>query len=107
MVDALPRWAHVRQRALEMVAPALVWLAITAPFWASLWFPEALGFFLVFFGAYWLFKSFSFATGVVVGYARLRRWEQRDWAGLASQVPGYHGVGSFSSHAEVSRRDLG
>lgn len=76
-------------RALEIVPPALVWLAITSPLWASVLVPDLLGLFLAVFSAYWLWKSVQFATCVVIGSWRLQRAQKRDWAGQAAALPGY------------------
>lgn len=70
---------HPARRPLEILPGLLVWLCISAPLWAAVLFPEALGFFLVLFSAYWLWKSGTFALGVAVGYVRLQRAQQRDW----------------------------
>ena len=62
---------------LEILPTATVWLVITAPVWAAIVAPAALGFGLVLFSIYWLWKSLGFASGVLIGYWRLQRAQQR------------------------------
>jgi len=63
-------------RALEIIPTATVWLIITAPVWGALLVPELLGFALVLFSIYWLWKSLQFAAGVGIGTASCNH----DWA---------------------------
>jgi hypothetical protein len=79
----------VARRILEILPPALVWLIITAPVWAAFVAPSLLGFAMVLFSLYWLWKSVWFAIGVVVGYLRLERAQAHDWAADARSVPGH------------------
>ena len=64
---------RVLPRLLEIVPTASVWLIITAPVWAAIVAPAALGFFLVLFSIYWLWKSANFAAGVAIGFWRLQQ----------------------------------
>src|SRR5712692_2745136 len=82
--------AHRRlSRALEILPTATVWLSITAPLWGAILVPAALGFGMVLFSIYWLWKSLSFASGVVIGFWRLHLAQKRDWIGDAAQLAGY------------------
>jgi hypothetical protein len=76
--SALPRF-------LEILPTATVWLIITAPVWGALFAPEALGFGLVVFSVYWLWKSTMFAAGVGIGFWRMHRAQARDWVAEAEQ----------------------
>src|SRR5258708_19602119 len=58
-------------RLLEIIPTATVWLIITAPVWAALVAPAAFGFGMILFSVYWLWKSLSFASGVLIGFWRL------------------------------------
>src|SRR5438270_486210 len=84
------------QRVLEVVPTATVWLIITAPVWGAIVAPAALGFGMVLFSVYWLWKSFGFASGVLIGFWRLHLAQQRDWiaasATLAATDPRSHPV---------------
>jgi Glycosyl transferase family group 2 len=80
---------RVLPRLLEIVPTATVWLIITAPVWAAIVAPAALGFGLVLFSIYWLWKSANFAAGVVIGFWRLHNAQKRDWATAAAALPGF------------------
>src|SRR6266851_3199731 len=82
----LPR----KTRVLEILPTATVWLIITAPIWAAILAPAALGFGMILFSVYWLWKSLSFASGVLIGFWRLHHTQQRDWSSAARGLPGYN-----------------
>ncbi len=77
------------QRILEILPTVTVWLIITAPVWAALLAPAALGFGLVVFSIYWLWKSLSFAGGVLIGFWRLHTAQKRDWIAASADLPEY------------------
>jgi cellulose synthase/poly-beta-1,6-N-acetylglucosamine synthase-like glycosyltransferase len=77
------------RRSLEIAPPLLVWATITAPVWAALAAPSLLGFAMVAFSVYWLWKSAWFAAGVVVGYLRLKQAQLQDWEAEGRATPGY------------------
>ena len=77
------------RRGLEILPTATVWLLITAPVWGAIFAPEALGFFLVLFSIYWLWKSLSFAAGVALGFLHLSRAQKRDWVAASEGLPGF------------------
>ena len=82
--------AHRRlSRALEILPTATVWLIITAPVWGAILVPAVLGFGMILFSIYWLWKSLGFASGVVIGFWRLHQAQKRDWFGDSTQLPGY------------------
>jgi cellulose synthase/poly-beta-1,6-N-acetylglucosamine synthase-like glycosyltransferase len=74
---------------LEVLPPAVAWVALTSPGWAAVVAPELLGYFLVAFSAYWLWRSCEFTGGLLIGLARLHGAQRRDWAHDGSQLPGY------------------
>ena len=76
-------------RVLEILPTAAVWLIITAPVWGAVIAPSALGFGLVLFSIYWLWKSFGFASGVLIGFYRLHISQKRDWRAASADLPGY------------------
>ena len=86
---ALSRRLPTAQRVLEILPTATVWLIITAPVWAALVAPAAFGFGMIVFSVYWLWKSLSFASGVLIGFWRLHKAQQRDWVAAARVLPGY------------------
>ena len=77
------------KRVLEILPTATVWLIITAPIWGAVLVPTALGFGLVLFSVYWLWKSLSFASGVLIGFWRLHVSQQRDWLAESANLEGY------------------
>lgn len=77
------------QRALEVLPTLTVWLIITAPVWAAILAPAMLGFGLILFSVYWLWKSFNFASGVLIGFWRLHNAQRRDWVADCAGLPGY------------------
>ena len=80
----------VPRRILEVLPPALAWAVLTSPVWASIFAPQLLGYFLIAFGAYWLWRSCEFTAGLLIGLARLERAHRVDWASAASRLPGYN-----------------
>ena len=77
------------QRVLEVLPTATVWLIITAPVWGAILAPAALGFGLVLFSVYWLWKSLGFASGVLIGFWRLHQAQQRDWLADSAALANY------------------
>jgi hypothetical protein len=87
----ISRWQRVpsSQRVIEMLPTATVWLIVTAPVWAALIAPAAFGFGMLLFSIYWLWKSISFACGVMIGFWRLHRAQQRDWIADSVNLDGF------------------
>ena len=77
------------RRVLEILPTAAVWLIITAPVWAALLAPVALGFGLILFSVYWLWKSIGFASGVLIGFWRLHLAQKHDWTADLASLPGH------------------
>ena len=77
------------RRALEILPTATVWLIITAPVWAALVLPAALGFGMLLFSVYWLWKSLVFASGVLIGFWRLHQAQRRDWLSDSLSLEGH------------------
>src|SRR5207244_7886117 len=73
----------------EVLPTATVWLIITAPVWGALVIPAALGFGLVIFSLYWLWKSLVFASVVLIGFWRLHNAQQRDWIAESLALTGF------------------
>src|SRR6476659_8110684 len=79
----------VPRRILEVIPPAIAWVAITSPAWAAVVAPTLLGYFLVAFSVYWLWRSLEFSVGLLIGLARLHGSERRNWAAFGEGLPGY------------------
>jgi hypothetical protein len=82
----------VPRRILEVLPPVVTWVALTSPVWAAIVAPELLGYFLVAFSAYWLWRSGEFAVGLLIGLARLYGSQRRDWVTDGGELPGYSRV---------------
>src|SRR5918911_1165454 len=79
----------VPRRILEVLPPVLAWVALTSPVWAAVVAPELLGYFLVAFSVYWLWRSCEFSIGLVIGVLRLHGSQRRNWAADGARLPGY------------------
>lgn len=79
----------VPRRILEVLPPAVAWVAITAPAWAAIVAPHLLGYFLVAFAAYWLWRSGEFTIGLLLGLSRLHSAQQRDWLQDGEALKGF------------------
>src|SRR5712691_9525166 len=79
----------VPRRIFEVLPPALAWVAITSPAWAAIIAPQILGYFLVAFSGYWLWRSVEFAVGLLIGLARMHLAQRRDWAEAGSRLTGF------------------
>src|ERR1700730_7234844 len=77
------------RRIFEVLPPALAWVALTSPAWASILAPNLLGFFLVAFSAYWLWRSFEFTAGLLIGLRRLHAAQRRDWLAQGNATSGF------------------
>ena len=79
----------VPRRILEILPPIVAWATITSPGWAAVIAPELLGYFLVAFSVYWLWRSCEFSYGLLIGLARLHGSERRDWAADGARMAGF------------------
>ena len=79
----------IPKRVLEVLPPALAWAAITSPAWAAILAPQILGYFLVAFSAYWLWRSVEFTIGLLIGLVRLHVSQRRDWLAAGEQFESF------------------
>src|SRR5436309_15745010 len=79
----------IPRRILEVLPPALAWVAITSPAWAAIVAPQVLGGFLVAFSGYWLWRSIEFALGLLIGLVRLHVSQRRDWLVAGQRLAGF------------------
>src|SRR5260370_27019612 len=77
------------RRVLQVVPPALAWIVITSPAWAAIVAPHLLGYFLVAFSAYWLWRSLQFTAGFLIGPRRMAFAQRRDWPGARRPPTGF------------------
>jgi len=66
-------------RLTELLPGTLTWLALLAPVFLSLKFPNFIAYFVILFDLYWLGKSVIFSANVIRSYARLRRDTNVNW----------------------------
>src|SRR5437660_10768641 len=92
MTRAIAGLNPVPRRILEVVPPALAWVTLTSPAWASILAPKLLGFFLVAFSGYWLWRSCEFTIGLLIGIRRLHATQRRDWLALGNRVAGFENL---------------
>src|SRR5258708_38993848 len=89
MTRAIVGLQPVPKRILEVVPPPLAWVALTSPAWASIIAPKLLGFFLVAFSGYWLWRSCEFTVGLLLGICRLHATQRRDLLSLGKSASGF------------------
>jgi hypothetical protein len=77
------------RRVLEILPPALAWVVLSAPAWAAIVAPRMLGYCLIVFSAYWLWRSVEFTLGLVIGLVRLHTAQRRDWLAAATRLSGF------------------
>src|SRR3954452_21633762 len=79
----------IPKRILEVLPPAIAWALITSPAWAAIVAPHILGYFLVAFSAYWLWRSAEFTVGLLLGLVRLHITQRKDWLAEGEQLTGF------------------
>jgi Glycosyl transferase family group 2 len=79
----------IGRRVVGVLPPALAWAALTSPVWAAIVAPRILGYFLVLFAGYWLWRSVEFSLGLVIGLWQLRRARRRDWRAEGEALHGF------------------
>lgn len=83
---------RLRSRALEMLPGTITWTFLSFPIWGALLFPDKLAFFLLFFNAYWFYKSATMAVCALAGYRRLQRDQEHDWLAEAQRHEGWRDI---------------
>src|SRR5712692_1601575 len=89
MTRAIAGLNPVPRRILEVLPPVLAWVALTSPAWASILAPKLLGYFLVAFSGYWLWRSCEFTVGLLIGLRRLHAAQRRDWLAVGNDAAGF------------------
>ncbi len=72
---------HDRQitRALEILPGFLSWNLILFPFWGAFFSPLLVGYFILAFDVFWLYKSASLALTATLSHFKIRASEKLDW----------------------------
>lgn len=73
------RYPKKSHRVLEIIPPLLAIFLISMPFWAAIFFPVQLAYFILFFDVYWLYKSINLAVCAFLASKRIKRAEKMDW----------------------------
>jgi len=86
------RYPVKTRRALELFPGFVAWSIILFPLWGSVFIPEILAFFILFFDIYWLYKSFSLVVTMTVASKRIKFAEQINWYEKSKTFPDIHKV---------------
>src|SRR5258708_24808905 len=89
MTRAIVGLQPVPKRILEVVPPALAWVTLTSPAWASIIAPKLLGFFLVAFSGYWLWRSCGVTLGLLLRIRRLHATQPPRWPAVGQSAFGF------------------
>lgn len=81
-----PRKSH---RVLEIIPPFIAIFLITMPFWAAVFFPTELAYFILFFDVYWLYKSANLAFCAFIASRKIKKAEKMDWLAKASTLENF------------------
>lgn len=73
------RYPIKTRRALELLPGFISWMLILFPLWGSLFIPQVVAFFILFFDLYWFYKSFSLTLTAYIASKRIRQDEKQDW----------------------------
>jgi hypothetical protein len=66
-------------RLLEIIPGLLTWILIIAPVPLSLRYPEIVGWFVLSFDFYWLYRAVVLSVSVSISFRRIRRVMATDW----------------------------
>jgi hypothetical protein len=66
-------------RLLEIIPGLLTWMLIIAPIPLSLRYPEIVGWFVLSFDFYWLYRAVVLSVSVSISFRRIRRVMATDW----------------------------
>jgi cellulose synthase/poly-beta-1,6-N-acetylglucosamine synthase-like glycosyltransferase len=77
------------RRALEIATGSVAWVLISSPVWAAFLAPDKLGYFLLLFNTYWLYKSATTAICAAIGYRRLGNAQTTNWLRLCQEQSGW------------------
>ncbi len=83
------RYPIKTKRSLEILIGVLSWSIILSPIWASLLFPLALAYFILFFDVYWLYKSFWLVITSYIASNKIKVSERENWLAHAVEQKSY------------------
>lgn len=73
------RYPIKTRRALELLPGMFSWILILSPFVGSLFIPQVIAYFILFFDVYWFYRSFSLAATAYTASKKIKQAEQIDW----------------------------
>lgn len=73
------RYPIKTRRSLELVPGLFSWTLILSPIWGSLFIPQVIVYFILFFDVYWFYRSFSLAATAYIASKKIRLAESIDW----------------------------
>lgn len=86
------RYPEKTRRLIEILIPLTSWIIITMPFWLSFWNPVVMGYILITFNVYWLFKSLTLAISAIKSFITLQAHIKVDWLAQIKHHPDFHKV---------------
>lgn len=81
-----------KQRMLEIIPGALVWLTIIASIVFSFIRPLWVIYFVIVFDLYWLFRVMYFMPFLLISWWRFRHDIKKDWQAMAEKLKGYDAI---------------
>ena len=75
----MQNWKY--KRLFEILPGAIVWVIILFPVVLSIWSPESLAIFMIFFLCFWLTKIFFMSYRLILGYKNFKKDIKLDWLG--------------------------
>lgn len=73
------KYPNKMQRFLEILPGFTSWSLILFPIWGSLFVPEIVAYYIIFFSVYWLYRSLTMAVLATIAHYRIRASERFDW----------------------------
>jgi hypothetical protein len=70
---------RVARRGLEVIPGLVTWLLILAPIPLSFRYPQVVGWFVLCFDSYWLYRATELSVSVNISFRRIRRVTAVDW----------------------------
>lgn len=73
------KYPNKMQRFLEILPGFTSWSLILFPVWGSIFIPEVVAYYIIFFSVYWLYRSITMAVLASIAHFRIRASEKFDW----------------------------
>ena len=80
--------ASRKVRLIEIIPGLITWILILAPIPLSLRYPEIVGWFVLSFDFYWLYRAVVLSVSVSISFRRIRRVMAIDWRRRSLVVQG-------------------